>query len=276
MLKRPRHNPLGKVFSKAELEAIAALCVKRNIIILSDEVYDRLYYVPFTRVATLSPEISRLTMTVGSAGKNFYATGWRVGWLIGPEHLIKHVSTAHTRICYCTVSPLQEAAAVGFEQADQYGFWEESKRDMKGKLERFNAVWRELGLPYSDPEGGYFVMVNMSKVKLPDDYVFPPHVADRPRDFKLCWFLIMELGVAAIPPTGMCTYTSSLTEISLAEAHSDLCSFGSNRILYPRQSTHRRELPALCILQKRRRLGDSKGEAEGLEEVYAVDLLPNF
>ena len=92
------HNPIGKIFSKKELEAISALCVKHNIIILSDEVYDRLYYVPFTRIAALSPEIAKLTLTVGSAGKNFYATGWRVGWLIGPEHLIKYVSTAHTRI----------------------------------------------------------------------------------------------------------------------------------------------------------------------------------
>lgn len=54
---------------------------------------------------------------------------------------------------------------------------------------------------YSDPEGGYFVLVNMAKVKLPADYEFPPHVASRPRDFKLSWFLIMEVGVAAIPPT---------------------------------------------------------------------------
>ena len=195
------HNPVGKVFSKDELEAIGALCVKNNIIILSDEVYDRLYYVPFTRVATLSPEIAKLTLTVGSAGKNFYATGWRVGWLIGPEHLIKYVSAAHTRICYSSVSPLQEAAAVGFERADEVGFWQQSKLEMKSKMTRFCEVFDELGLPYSEPEGGYFVLANLSKVKLPKDYVFPPHVADRPRDFKLSWFCIMELGVAAIPPT---------------------------------------------------------------------------
>ncbi|KAK7518453.1 pyridoxal phosphate-dependent transferase [Phyllosticta citriasiana] len=195
------HNPIGKVFSKDELKTIGDLCVKHNILILSDEVYDRLNYVPFTRIATLSPEIAKLTLTVGSAGKNFYATGWRVGWLIGPEHLIKYVSAAHTRICFSSVSPLQEATAVAFEDADKHGFWETAKKDMKGKMDKFNAIWDELGLPYSDPEGGYFVLVNMSKVKLPEDYQFPPHVADRPRDFKLCWFLIQEIGVAAIPPT---------------------------------------------------------------------------
>ncbi|KAK4912442.1 hypothetical protein LTR28_013900, partial [Elasticomyces elasticus] len=195
------HNPIGKVFSKQELQAISDICVKHNILILSDEVYDRLYYVPFTRIATLSPEVARLTLTVGSGGKNFYCTGWRVGWLIGPEHLIKYVSAAHTRICYSSVSPLQEATAIGFEKADEEGFWEESKRAMKGKMDRFNQVWDELGLPYSDPEGGYFVLANLSKVQLPADYPFPAHVASRPRDFKLSWFLIKELGVAAIPPT---------------------------------------------------------------------------
>src|ERR1700710_1935073 len=195
------HNPVGKVYSKDELLRIGDLCVKNNIIILSDEVYDRLYYVPFTRIATLSPEIERLTLTVGSAGKNFYATGWRVGWLIGPPHLINYVAAAHTRICYSSVSPLQEAAAVGFEEADKNGFWDSAVKEMKGKMDKFNEIWKELDLPFSDPEGGYFVLVNMKKVNIPADYPFPDHVKDRPRDFKLSWFLIQEVGVAAIPPT---------------------------------------------------------------------------
>lgn len=195
------HNPIGKVFSRAELEGIGALCVKHNIIILSDEVYDRLFYTPFTRIATLSPEIEDLTITVGSAGKNFYCTGWRVGWLIGKAHLIKYVGAAHTRICFSSVSPLQEAVAIGLEEADSEGFWEKSKSDMKAKMDRLNEIWHELGVPYTEPDGGYFVLVNLSKVKIPEGYDFPPHVAERPRDFQLCWFLIKELGVAAIPPT---------------------------------------------------------------------------
>lgn len=195
------HNPVGKVFSRAELERIGELAVKHNFIILSDEVYDRLYYVPFTRIATLSPEVYERTLTVGSAGKAFYATGWRVGYLIGPEHLIKYVAAAHTRICYSSVSPLQEGAAVAFEQADKVGFWDESRKDMKRKMSLFCEVFDELAIPYSDPEGGYFVLANLSSVKLPEDYPFPPHVSSRPRDFKLAWFLIQEVGVAAIPPT---------------------------------------------------------------------------
>jgi kynurenine aminotransferase len=135
--------------TREELERIGALAVKHNIIILSDEVYDRLYYVPFTRIATLSPELYERTITVGSAGKAFYATGWRVGYLIGPPHLIKYVAGAHTRICYSSVSPLQEAAAVAFEKADSEGFWDESRDEMQGKVRRFCEVFDELQIPVS-------------------------------------------------------------------------------------------------------------------------------
>lgn len=112
-------------------------------------MYDRLSYVPFTRIATLSPDLANITMTVGSAGKSFWATGWRVGWLIGPEHLIKHCVTAHTRICYCGVAPLQKALAMGLEQASQSNFWKHSRDDMLCKMKTFNRVWDELGISVS-------------------------------------------------------------------------------------------------------------------------------
>lgn len=114
--------------------------------ILSDEVYDRLSYVPFTRPANISAEAARLTLTAGSAGKCFFVTGWRVGWILGPEHLIRHVTTAHMQICYSTVSPLQEAVAVGFEQADGYDFWSQSKLDMEKRVNKFVVVWEKLGI----------------------------------------------------------------------------------------------------------------------------------
>ncbi|KAK5073011.1 arylformamidase [Lithohypha guttulata] len=189
------HNPVGKVFSKEELQRIGDLCLKHNVLILSDEVYDRLYYVPFTRIATLSEELAKQTMVVGSGGKCFAATGWRVGWLCGPPGLIKY-----------------ESVAIGFEQADKVGYWDHSVKEMQGKIKRFCEVFDELGIPYSDPEGGYFVLANFAKVKVPDDYQFPDHVVNRPRDFKMAWFMIMELGIAAIPPTEF--YTDQNTHIA--------------------------------------------------------------
>lgn len=195
------HNPIGKIFSKDELQGIGDLCVKHDIIILSDEVYDRLYYTPFTRIATLSPEIDRRTITVGSAGKTFYCTGWRVGWLIGRPELVKYAGISHTRICFAAVSPLQEATAIGLELADAENFWETSKSDMKRKMTLFNEIWAELDLPFTEPDGGYFVLVNMKKVQIPTNYIFPAHIENKPRDFKLTWWLIKELGIAAIPPS---------------------------------------------------------------------------
>ncbi|PYH90970.1 kynurenine aminotransferase [Aspergillus ellipticus CBS 707.79] len=195
------HNPTGKVFAREELQCIGDICVKHNLLILSDEVYDRLDYAPFTRVATLGPEIQQRTLTVCSVGKHFFCTGWRVGWVIGPARMIETIATAHLRICYCTPGPFQEAAAVAYEQSLQNGFWSQTREMMRQKMTRFCEVFQELGLPYSDPEGGYFVLVNLSKVRIPRRYPFPPHIQARKRDFHLAWFLIMELGVAAIPPS---------------------------------------------------------------------------
>ncbi|PKK47840.1 hypothetical protein CI102_7147 [Trichoderma harzianum] len=171
------------------LETIASLYIKHDVLILSDEVYDRLCYVPFTRTATLSEDVFSHTLTVGSAGKAFQTTGWRIGYLVGPDHLIRYVAAAHTRICYSSVSPLQEAVR----------FWDYSQREMKRKLDIFIQVFDELKIPYSYPEGGYFVLANMASIKLPEDYPFPLHISSRPRDFKIAYFLIRELGVAAIP-----------------------------------------------------------------------------
>ncbi|SPB47825.1 unnamed protein product [Aspergillus niger] len=141
------HNPVGKVFTETELQRIGDFCLKHDLLILSDEVYDHLYYVPFTRIATISPDLYDHTLTVASAGKAFHATGWRIGYLIGPQQLIKYVSAVHTRICYSSVSPLQEAVAVAFEAADRNGFWEHSRQEMKDKMRLFCEVFEDLGLP---------------------------------------------------------------------------------------------------------------------------------
>ncbi|UPL02628.1 hypothetical protein LCI18_013562 [Fusarium solani-melongenae] len=190
------NNPTGKIFSRKELTAIAQRALEHNILILSDEVYDKLCYTTFTRIASLSPEIAQRTITVGSTGKDFYATGWRIGFLIGPANLIH-------------VTPLQEAAAISYEEADTHGFWEASVTLTSNKLKRFNEIWIELGLQYCEPQGGYFVLADLSRVRFPPEYTFPAHIESRARDFKLAWFLVRELGVAAIPPSEFYTVRNS-------------------------------------------------------------------
>jgi kynurenine aminotransferase len=199
------HNPTGKVFTQQELLEIGQLCVDHEILIVSDEVYDKVCYSTFTRIAAISPQIQAQTLTVGSGGKSFGCTGWRVGWVIGPSYLTRLVLEAHTRICLSSVSPLQEALAIAFELANDLDFWSQNRKSMLSKVDRFVEVLEELKIPYSKPAGGVFVLANLAKIKLPDDYPWPEDLSQRPRDFKMAWFLIMELGVAAIPPTAFTT-----------------------------------------------------------------------
>lgn len=202
------HNPIGKVLSAKELERISEICVKHNIIVLSDEVYDRLYNKDFTRIATLNPQIRDLTLTVGSAGKTFACTGWRVGWLIGPEHLIKYVAAANTRIVFSINTPSQIAVSESFMVADKENYYEQTIDSFKHKYKILTDVFDELGLPYSTAGGGYFLLVNFSKVKIPDEFKFNELIESRPRDFKLAIWLIKTLGVVTIPPTEFVTKTT--------------------------------------------------------------------
>lgn len=197
------HNPIGKVFTKEELTKIGNLCVENNVVIISDEVYEFLYFTDsYTRIATISPEIGQLTLTVGSAGKTFAATGWRIGWVVSlnPE-LLSYVSKGHTRICFSSPSPIQEAVANSIEDALKGDYFENMRQDYIRKFEIFTSVFKELGLPYTVPEGTYFILVDFSKVNVPEDYPYPEELLDKGKDFRISYWLINELGVVAIPPT---------------------------------------------------------------------------
>lgn len=199
------HNPIGKIFNEEELYKIGKLAIEHNFIIVSDEVYENLYYADeFVRPATLKslPELAERTFTVGSAGKSFAATGWRIGWVQGPRNLIKYVTAAHTRICFSSPAPLQQAVATAFQTALNNGYFEKTRDSYIKKYEIFNSVFDELGLPYTIAKGGYFLLVNLLKVKIPSDYEFPPEILSRKTDdFKLAYWLIKEIGVVGIPPT---------------------------------------------------------------------------
>lgn len=198
------HNPIGKVFTEAELARIGRLCIDHNLILVSDEVYENLYYgVSFPRPAALAalPELADRTLTVGLAGKLFAATGWRVGYVQGPADLIQYVTAAHVRICFCSPAPLQQAVAQGFRAADSVGYFATTRDQYRHKYRMFTRVFDDLGMPYTEAQGGYFLLVNMSKVKIPRDYPYPPEIASRTNDFKLAYWLIQELGVVGIPPT---------------------------------------------------------------------------
>lgn len=197
------HNPIGKVFTREELTKIGNLCVKNNVVIISDEVYEHLYFTDsFTRIATISPEIGQLTLSVGSAGKTFAATGWRIGWVVSlnPD-LLTYVSKAHTRICFSSPSPIQEAVANSINDALQSDYFESMRQDYIRKFDIFTSAFKELGLPYTVPEGTYFILADFSKVNIPENYPWPSEILNKGKDFRISHWLINELGIVAIPPT---------------------------------------------------------------------------
>lgn len=102
------HNPLGKVFDREELEMIARLCKKFDVLCVSDEVYEHMVFEPFEhiRICTL-PGMWERTITIGSAGKTFSVTGWKLGWAYGPQNLIKNLQIVHQNTVYTCATPLQ-------------------------------------------------------------------------------------------------------------------------------------------------------------------------
>jgi len=194
------HNPIGKVFTKPELESIASIAEEFNLLVMADEVYDCLVFdgKEHVRIANL-PGMWDRTVTVGSAGKAFAATGWRVGWLIAPKSVIQPTLAASTRIVFCTNSPLQEAAASGLEQAKDRKFFEIQCTEYKERRKILCDAFDDLGLKYTLPEGSYFVLLDISRVLFPEDYPFPENILGRGRDFRASWFIATEIGVSSIP-----------------------------------------------------------------------------
>ena len=196
------HNPIGKVFNERELNEIAQVAIENNLLVISDEVYDCLTFdnSNHLRIANI-PGMWERTLTVGSAGKSFAATGWRVGWVIGHEELIKATLAATVRIVFCVNSTAQEGAAVGLERAKEQNFFETQKKEYE---ERRNVLTKHLdhiGLPYTNPSGSYFILADISKVDFPEDYQFPDYIKSRTRDYRFAWWLAYEFDVVTIPPS---------------------------------------------------------------------------
>ena len=138
------------MFSSSELREIGDVCVRHGVTILSDEVYEHAVFDDkFPRMALQSEAIAERTLTVGSVGKSFNATGWRVGYVIGPRDLIPNVQMAQALLAYTASGPAQEAAAIGFESSARLSFWEGNRQTLKSKVELFCSAMDDLGLAVS-------------------------------------------------------------------------------------------------------------------------------
>lgn len=178
-------NPCGKVFSKEELEYIASLAIKYDTYVITDEVYEHIVYAPYkhTYFASL-PGMFERTISCSSLSKTYSITGWRLGYCIAPENIIEQIKKVHDFLTVGAAAPLQEAAVVGLEFKDDY--YDELQKLYTHKKDLFVNGLKELNIPHTEPQGAYYVMVDISEFGYDSDLDF-------------CVDLIKNVGVAAVP-----------------------------------------------------------------------------
>lgn len=178
-------NPCGKVFSKEELEYIASLAIKYDTYVITDEVYEHIVYAPYkhTYFASL-PGMFERTISCSSLSKTYSITGWRLGYCIAPENIIEQIKKVHDFLTVGAAAPLQEAAVVGLEFSDAY--YDELQKLYTHKKDLFINGLKELNIPHTEPQGAYYVMVDISEFGYDSDLDF-------------CVDPIKNVGVAAVP-----------------------------------------------------------------------------
>lgn len=184
------HNPTGIVFTPAELAEVAAIAIDHDLLVLSDEAYEHLWFDGHRHVpmATL-PGMRERTVTVGSGGKSFSFTGWKIGWATGPADLIGAVRVVRQHLSYVSGGPFQYAMAHGLGLPDEYftGF----RADLADKRDLLSAGLASLGLRVIATQGTYFVTTDVRPLGYADGLAF-------------CRDLPGRAGVVAIPHQAFC------------------------------------------------------------------------
>lgn len=179
------HNPTGRVASASELDAIAAVCKKHQLIAIVDEVYDRIVLEGEHLCLAAREGMAERTITLRSLGKTFSMTGWKIGWAIAPPALTACVRAAHQFLTYAVSTPMQHAAAAALSLGDSY--YATLCDDYRRRRDLLLPALSGMGLQVFEPQGTYFVMCDHSSLGHGDDRAF-------------CRWLIEAAGVAAIPP----------------------------------------------------------------------------
>ncbi|WP_329597866.1 pyridoxal phosphate-dependent aminotransferase [Streptomyces pseudovenezuelae] len=179
------HNPTGTVLTRAELTAIAELAVERDLLVVTDEVYEHLVFdeAEHLPLATF-PGMRERTVTIGSAGKTFSFTGWKVGWITANGPLVSAVRTAKQYLTYVSAGPFQYAVAEALQLPDSYfdGF----RTDLRRKRDLLGDGLRAAGFEVYQPQGTYFITTDITPFGEKDAYAF-------------CRALPERCGVVAIP-----------------------------------------------------------------------------
>jgi N-succinyldiaminopimelate aminotransferase len=177
LLLNTPHNPTGKVFTREELTAIAEVCIERDIVVMTDEVYEHLVYdaahVPMASI----PGMRDRTVTVSSAGKTFSFTGWKIGWICATAPLVSAVRTVKQFLTYVNGAPFQYAIATALSLGDDYyvGFRDE----MKAKRDLLAAGLEAAGFGVYRPRGTYFITTDIRPLGETDGMAFCRALPDR-------------------------------------------------------------------------------------------------
>lgn len=184
-------NPCGKVFTEEELLAIGKLALEYDAFVVTDEVYEHMVYAPnkHTCMASL-PGMYEHTITCNSLSKTYSITGWRLGYLIGPEEVIESAKKVHDFLTVGAAAPLQEAAVVGLEFPESY--YEDVLALYTEKRAYFLEGLDRIGLKHNIPQGTYFVMIDIQ------EFLDLPQFAGY-TDLEFCEWMIKNIGVAAVP-----------------------------------------------------------------------------
>lgn len=190
LLLNSPHNPTGIVFTAAEREEIARIAIEHDLIVISDEAYEHLWFDDHQHVplATL-PGMWERTITVGSGGKTFSFTGWKVGWATGPADLIHAVRVVRQHLSFVSGGPFQYAMAEGLTLPDDY--FRDFRAGLQAKRDRLTDGLADVGFGVIPSEGTYFLTTDVRPLGYSDGFAF-------------CTDLPGRAGVVAIPHQALC------------------------------------------------------------------------
>ncbi len=180
------HNPTGRLFDREELAALAQACIRHDALVLADEVWEHLVFdgARFTPLAAM-PGMAERTIKVGSAGKIFSMTGWKVGWIVAPPAIGEVIARAHQFVTFTTPPNLQQAVAHGL--AKEAGYFEAMRATFAAARDDLRARLAEAGYAALPCEGTYFTTVDLTASGIAMG------------DAAFCERAVVECGVAAIP-----------------------------------------------------------------------------
>ena len=178
-------NPTGRVFTRTELNQIADLAQEHDVFVVTDEVYEHIVYEPHEHIYIGAlPGMFERTLSCSSLSKTYAITGWRLGYVIAPEFVTAGARKVHDFLTVGAPHPLQAAATTALAFPDAY--YHKLQEDYARRKVIFTDYLAEAGLNYTDPQGAYYVLVDVSEFGIQDDDAF-------------CRWLAKEVGVAAVP-----------------------------------------------------------------------------